>query len=204
MTEDAAPPLRKKFTIPIELADLELATGRASHQLNVFVAGPYIQRDWSTQQRATVERAAILRIEIIEYIENTLRHRPVLGEHRGVEEIGEIRLGTKASPVAVEMQLVKKTCQAVVIIPSSPGSFSELGSWSLMEGVCRKMLILADSNYAKAIGYINNGVYKMATDNGATLHWVDYTARDTIFQFVAEHVGRIEDSEAIRRIIHDE
>jgi hypothetical protein len=183
----------KRLTTPIELTDLSLASAKASQKLRVFVAGPYIRKDWDAAERQNRDASALLRIELVDYVESHMQHTAVLGEHRGVVEVGDRRFGSRSSAAITEIEMVRRTCQAVVIIPSSPGSFCELGAWALYEDVCRKLLILSDANFEGKEGYLNLGVLRTAADFGAIITWIDYRDHDKAKEEVYRHLSRIED-----------
>jgi len=192
----------RPLTRPLALAELAMAKDKIANALSIFVAGPYIERGWSPADNPPRSPAALLRIRVISHIEGTSRHSVVLGEHRGVLDIGDTQLRSQSSPTLVELKLVKTQCDAVIVIPASPGSFSELGAWSLFDDVCRKMLILADSRFKDSGGYINLGVFKTAMNNGAVFDWVDYSDDDLIINAVDRHIERIDDKMTAHRIIH--
>jgi hypothetical protein len=184
------------------LADLSLAEANIARPLRVFVAGPYIEKGWTAEQRATKLPAALLRLDLAGHIENVMGHQAVFGEHRGVQEIGDQHLRSRSSPTLVEIQLVKETCDAVVIIPASPGSYSELGAWSIMDKVCQKMLILGDVEHENKGGYLGMGVFKTAMDLGARLAWINYEDPARVVPIVEEFVEKIKDGVLAKKIVN--
>jgi hypothetical protein len=188
------------YTRPITAVDLQMALTKNVSPIKVFVAGPYIEKTWSAEQRAAQPAAAILRITLIEEIE-AMQHVVVIGEHRGVLEVGDARLRSRSSPLVTEIALAREA-DAIVVIPSSPGSFSELGSWVMKEELCRKMLILADVAYKDRPGYVNLGVYKTAMDQSAKLIWIDYGDGKAALAEVSAHLDNIEDAVLARSIMN--
>lgn len=161
----------------------------------MFVAGPYIKGTWTPEELALKSESARLRLILHDYIKNELLYLPVIGEHRGTIELGEEHLRTKATVVHTEFHLVENQCQAIVILPSSPGSFSELGAWSRNPKICRKMLIVADIRHKDEQGYVQMGVFKLAMDRGAQLFWMDYNDPEPIKRMVEEFLSEIHDQE---------
>jgi hypothetical protein len=202
MAEEPVPARQRRFTKPIELADLDLAKINVGRRLKVFLAGPFIERGWTDQQRAEKEASALLRVDLAAHIQGVLGHDPVFGEHRGVLEVAEDRLRSRSSPVLLELTLVKSTCDAVIVIPASPGSYSELGAWSVFDDVCRKMLILANKSFEGKGGYVSTGVFKTAVDHGARVAWIDYEDVAEAVKIVDNFVGEIQDAVLARSIIH--
>jgi hypothetical protein len=185
------------YTTSIAEADLKLALRRATRELSLFVAGPYIERNWTSEVKVQKSPAALLRVQIIEHIESTFRHSTVLGEHRGVIDIGNTHYGTRSSVLLTELELVRDA-NGIIMLPSSPGSFCELGSWVLEDEICRKMLILSDEKHRNPKSYMELGVYKTATDQGAELHWIDYHNVESALKLVSAFVSVTEDREMSR------
>ncbi|MCP1536896.1 hypothetical protein [Methylorubrum extorquens] len=192
---------KKPFTRPIAVADLKLAAQKASKILTVFLAGPYIERGWSDEDKLSKPSAALRRMDLLNSLEAKNNFEVVLGEHRGVIDIGRRNFRNYASPAITELDLVKTKCDAVIILPSSPGSFCELGTWVIYEEVCKKMLILADKRFSKDISYIRLGAYKTAADHGAIIKWVDYDSTDSVVRAAQRFMTEISDRVTARSIL---
>lgn len=82
-----------------------------------------------------------------------------------------------ATVVLSEVAMVGEA-EVVIILPSSPGSFCELGAWSTRDDISRKMLILADKKHKNQKSYVKLGVFKLAEDAGAQIVWIDYSDTD--------------------------
>lgn len=72
----------------------------------------------------------------------------------------------------------------MIILPSSPGSFCELGMFAVSDPVCLKMLILMDRNHKESPGYPYLGPAIMARSFGAELEYVDYENHTAIWAIV--------------------
>lgn len=179
----------------MEQAAVSLLQQRAGVELHVFVAGPYIEGTWSPEEWASKTESARLRLTIHDFVKDELLYTPVLGEHRGTIEMGEAHLRTKASVVLTEYHILTKQCQAVIMLPSSPGSFSELGAWSRDRDICRKMLIIADAKHEHEQGYVQMGVFKLAMDRGARVVWKNYDDAESIKKVVEDFLSEIHDLE---------
>lgn len=190
-----------RFTRPIQLTDLQMATEHARSPLKLFVAGPYIEKSSETGESKNDSPAARLRVLILRFLQDNMRHESVLGEHRGVIETGDERLRSRSSVAITELNMVRNTCDGVIIMPSSPGSFCEIGSWIIYKDVSQKMLVLADSTFEREGGYLALGAYKTAVHQGAQLRWVDYTNVDSVLEIVEEFVHKIEDGALVGTIL---
>lgn len=194
-------PNRQIFTQPIRVSALQAAKRKALAPLKVFVAGPYIEKSWSDADLSGKQPSARLRIEIIKLIETEYAHQVVIGEHRGVVEIGDQNYRSMSSVLVTEIDLVREA-DCIIIIPSSAGSFCELGAWSREENLCKKMLILADNNHKDKQSYISLGVFKTAEHLSATIEWIDYTDVDACSLIVRRFVDRSEDKAMVRMTLN--
>jgi hypothetical protein len=137
---------------------------------------------------------------LVQYIESHLRHTTVFGEHSGVGEIGDEHLRTRSSVLPTEIVLADNA-DAIVLLPASPGSFCELGSWVLNKGLCEKMLLLPDRQFENSTGYLALGPYKTAIHQGASLVWTDYSDHNAAVGIVERYLATIEDSVLLRSIL---
>jgi hypothetical protein len=187
----------------MEQADIALLAQRSAVELRVFVAGPYIEGEWGPEQLLDKTSAAKLRLSVHDFVKNVMMHHPVLGEHRGTVEMAEEHIRSQASVVIAEVHTLKNQCEAVIIIPSSPGSFCELGAWSRDRDICRKMLILADKTHENERGYVQMGVFKLALDRGAQIVWVNYEDLGGINATVEHFLEEIHDEVIALAILPD-
>jgi hypothetical protein len=191
---------QRGFTRPIAQGALDVAQKKLAAELRVFVAGPYVNRSWDSDQRAQASAGALLRLEILTILAR-LEHKFILGEHRGVAEVTADNIPSQASIALSELQLVD-TVDAIIIVPDSPGSFAELGAWTIRDDLCPKTLVLANADYKDKISFIRDGVFPMARHLSARVEWLDYTdhsaAEDLISGFLSEIQDRLV-SRIIRR-----
>lgn len=189
---------QRRYTRPIELGVLEVAKRKAASQLNVFIAGPYVERGWSQERLAEASSSARLRLALIDRVLGR-EHSAILGEHRGVAEVTGDNIPSTANVVLSELQLVE-SADAIVIIPDSPGSFCELGSWVMRDDFPPKTLILGNGEYQNIFGYVGNGVFSMAEDMNARVEWVDYNDIEAVDLIVGDFLSRIQDKLVSRRL----
>ncbi len=187
----------KPYTNPIQRTALNLAAKRLAQKLSVFVAGPFVDKTWSENDLAGQSAATRARLDTKTYIEDILQHSVVFGEHRGVPEIGDENFGSQAS-IAITEYALANDCEAIVIFPASVGSFCELGSWSVNESFCQKMLIIADVTYEKDRSYMNLGTLRMAANHGASIFWWNLEDIPKIREVVHEFVQRAHDRAMVR------
>lgn len=203
MTDGLPPQRSRRLTRPMEQAAISLLQQRAGVELHVFVAGPYIEGGWTEDERLAKTPSARLRLALHDFVKDELLYIPVLGEHRGTIEMGDDNLRSKATVVHTEFHILKKQCQAVVILPDSPGSFSELGAWSRDREICRKMLIIADITHKDKQGYVQMGVFKLSVDRGAQLVWENYENVSAIRLIVQDFLLEIHDQEVSLAVLPD-
>jgi hypothetical protein len=99
----------------------------------------------------------------------------------------------------MEFAHVVEICDAVIIFPSSPGSFCELGYFAAADGISEKMLILLDSAFSKKRGYLHYGPAKQASLYGAKVLEVDYEDIDGIKSEVSSFVKRIAQKKMVKK-----
>lgn len=191
----------RPYTRPIAQADLAFAAEKTSQQVQVFVAGPIIRREWTKEEWDKARASSRLRLAIKEYIEGR-GHSVILGEHRGVKEMADQAIPSTPSAVVSETFLAVRQCQCVVMIPDSPGSFCELGAWAGHKDVASKMLILADRQFETETSYVNPSVFSLATTFGASLRWVDYDDASSAIPEVESFVSLYQERLFIHRVMH--
>lgn len=162
---------KRTSTLPID--DLQFASDRLATELKVFVAGPEIQRTWNGHEWRRRSKSTLLRLRVHNLVESS-GHESVLGEHRLIATMAATAMSHAPSVVVSETYVAATSCNAIIIIPDSPGSFCELGLWTQDEALCSKMLILANEQFESFVSYINPGVFGVAADNHAEIRWVDY------------------------------
>ncbi|MDP9422709.1 MAG: hypothetical protein M3Q19_07740 [Pseudomonadota bacterium] len=166
--------------------------------MSVFVAGPFVSLEWSPDELDGASPGARLRLKILEIVQH-LEHKFILGEHRGVEEITGEHIPSQASIALSELQLVNGA-DAIIIIPDSPGSFAELGSWAMREDLCSKALVLGNSLYENVFSYVSHGVFPMARHSNARIEWIDYEDHEIAAETISDFLSVIQDRIIARRI----
>ena len=117
--------------------------------------------------------------------------------------MGAEQFGTQASFAIAEYVLVNDA-HAIIMIPASPGSFCELGSWSISEDLCRKMLVIADKQYSEDISYLRLGTLRMAINHGATVAWCDMENNTEVMGHVGAFVQAAHDRLMVRLVTRGE
>lgn len=192
MSDSPLPERSRRRTRAMDVSALSMAKTKVEVRLKIFVAGPEISKDWTKKEISKKSPPTRLRLKIKDLIEMRLMHEAVLGEHRGIFEMAEENLRSRANIAISEVQSLQDA-HAVVMIPSSPGSFCELGAWSRDPKICRKMIILGDKSFESDTSYVRVGVMKLATDRGAQLAWVNYNNWDDVEPIITRFVNEIED-----------
>lgn len=181
--------MEKAFIAPISDISEKLSKRKNDKKLNIFVAGPYIEKGLS-DEKLKEKWESYIRLRIKDHLEIELGHQSLLGEHRGVSEVGEHIFGEYSNLAIAELALCEKA-DAIIIMPCSAGSFCELGSWSEYDGICQKMLILGNNKYQKEASYLRLGTMAYSVSNGATLRWVDYSDEESLLSVVETHIARV-------------
>lgn len=157
-------------------------------QRKAFLAGPYIEIEKRPRQ-AKKNRASLLRYD--------LYHRltedgwvVTLGEYAGLVDAAQPLLGQHNNAAAAEINHAKsKKLDAIVMLPSSPGSFLELGAFAAIKDICQKMIVVIDAQYEKHINYMNSGPVKLANSFGAQVRFSDYDDHLGVWNLVEPFVN---------------
>jgi hypothetical protein len=176
-----------------EVEQTLLAAKRASVNLRVFVGGPYIDPKWEevpTDKKA--DAAVCARFEIRRHIEDKLGYATSIGEDTSLEALYKEHLDDLFEASTMEVEHVVDACDAVVILPSSAGSFCELGYFAAADSISAKMLIILDAKFSKQRGYIHYGPAKQASLYGSTVIETDYADIGTILGEVSKFLNKIQ------------
>lgn len=192
--------MAQPYTRPIAEADLAFAAEKTAQNIQVFVAGPLIRREWTAAEWALAKASSRLRRDVKDFIEG-LGHTVILGEHRGVKEMADSALTTSPSAVVSETFLAATRCQCIIMIPDSPGSFCELGAWAHHEDVASRMLILADAQYEAEVSYINPSVFALAAAFGSTVRWTNYERFDEAIPELQKFINIYQERSFINRVM---
>lgn len=165
---------------------------KAKTQLIIFLAGPSINPGEEPADGLIAHKA---RFNLFNKIEDQ-GHTCTLGEHNGLIEIYKDHCKNLANLAISEMTHVIETSDAVVILPSSPGSFCELGMFGHSDSTCSKMLILMDRNHEENSGYPFLWPAAMAKNYGADIRHVDYENHEIIWEITKNFI----DDKMIRKM----
>lgn len=162
----------------LEIESLALAQEKAGVKLRVFVGGPYVDLLADRPDATLYNGASRLRFDICKYISEVMEHTVTIGENRDLQDIYTNHLEKLFEASTFEIMHVRKQCDAVIIIPSSPGSFCELGYFSADNVICKKMLILRNIKYIDEPGYLHFGPSVQAKNYNAIVEDISYDNLD--------------------------
>ena len=176
----------------LDVKILEAKAEEARRELKVFLAGPYIDvKKPATAKENSSSNASASRFALYK----TLSDQGVLvilGEHERLKEFGEVTFKDNNNAVLFERKMIlNKDIDAVIIFPSSPGSFLEFGDWANDKNITRKLLVIIDAQYEKDINYLNLGPVPMARTVGAKVEYVDYEDHSKINEIVVKFMENI-------------
>lgn len=106
-----------------------------------------------------------------------------LGEHPDLIKAFKRAAGRSAANLADhELGLARgRSTDLVIIFPSSPGSFAELGMFSMARKIAAKMVVFVDRRHRRADSYLRHGPIRAAKLRSARVYFVDYSDRDRIW-----------------------
>jgi hypothetical protein len=167
---------------------------------SVFLAGPYIKIDSPAEDADNSgSPSKSLRFYLYQFL-TASAHRVYLGEDVKLRTLGEANYGSSSNAVIFERHYIKNHTDAVIALPSSPGSFCEFGDWAPDREICRKMLVVIDSAYRDVTNYINDGAVRFSRMNGATIEYIDYRDKDGVAGEVEKFLEFIGSSQRIEQL----
>lgn len=165
-----------------------------------FLAGPFITIDKAPRKNSR-NTAAVLRHFLLHKLTKA-GWQVTLGEYEKLIGATAPLLGDQNNAALAEFDHAKSgRTDAIVMLPSSPGSFLELGSFCHNEDICRKMLVIVDAQYEKHKNYMNTGPIIEAEENGAKIEFIDYADKDLCWISVEPFVTARARRRAARGII---
>ncbi|WP_156503045.1 hypothetical protein PJ900_03800 (plasmid) [Tistrella mobilis] len=155
----------------------------------VFLAGPYI-KSAAKPRRSTKNRAALLRYGLYHRLQDE-GWIVTMGEYEALIHASDPKFGELNNAVLAEVNHAKKeSTDAIIMLPSSAGSFLELGAFSCIESICLKMIIIIDAQYEKDNSYMNLGPLKQAKENHADVHFINYSDFDKCWEVVEKYIRK--------------
>lgn len=128
----------------------------------------------------------------------TLRceHSDFINNHRTM-------LGTNKNLVFAELDATRFV-DAIIIIPDSPGSFTELGMLSPCKNIHQKVLILFKHIYANHNNsFVHEGPKLAFTENHATIKYVNYRKKQSTWEEIEPFLREKKADKYERSIISD-
>lgn len=162
------------------VAEASDAAIRAARTLDVFLAGPFINvAEAATHPDNSSSASKQLRFFLYNNFEQ-LGHVVYLGEDVEMRTNGEANFGPLANAVVYERSHIKRHLNAVVVLPDSPGSFCEIGDWASDPDICKNLLLIIDAVHEGKLNYINSGIVRFASFNGAKIRYLDYSDHEVV------------------------
>lgn len=156
--------------------------------VTVFLAGPFIRPDVALEPNSS--DASKLRYEIFHRL---TREGFIVSLGIYPDLLASFQTGTGMYHNSAEAELThaRDVASLVIMIPDSPGSFAEIGAFSLKEEICRKMIILADVARKRNLGYLNTGPVACAEAFGSTVERVDYKDVEACIKAVTKFTHKV-------------
>lgn len=170
---------------------------RLRETYEVFLAGPFIDISKGAEEpENSGSPAKELRYWLYDEL-TSLGHTVYLGEDVELRQNGEQHYGSWNNAVTFERHHILNHADALIVLPSSVGSFCETGDWVNSRDICAKMLMLIEAKYEGEINYVNLGPVKMAKMFHAKVSYVDYFDEENVLSICMHH---IEDLAEARRV----
>ncbi|MEB8387427.1 hypothetical protein OO012_09320 [Rhodobacteraceae bacterium KMM 6894] len=164
---------------------------RLRERYRVFLAGPFI--DISKDDKAAENNSSnAKRLRYALHKEMTEQgHHVYLGEDVELRTNGQKHYGKKSNAVTFERHHILNHCDALIVLPSSVGSFCEAGDWVSTPKTCEKMLMIIEKQYEGETNYVNLGPVEMARMFHASVEYLDYDDLERVLDVCMTHLEDI-------------
>jgi hypothetical protein len=162
----------------------------------VFLAGPFIEPD--DEEKSKYSPAAILRFRLFHLLYDA-GFEVSLGEYRELIDSYKGELGEHHNAAVAELDHAQESASLVIMIPDSPGSFAEIGAFSLKDDICEKMIILSNVDHQASTGYLNTGPLACARSLGSEVHYIDFNNVSECFAAVKVFSDRVKSKMLLKR-----
>lgn len=167
-----------------EFQEAELAQNSVS--LRILIPGPNIRGHNMQVSRASRCPGSQLRIDL--YSELNRSYNVSLGDYSSFNYYKDTYSRRQCNLSEIEISSVQTDNDAIIMLPSSPGSYTELGRFSNYPDICNKMLIIVDKEHRSKESYINYCALPMAEHCGAVISYLCYTdiqkCTDKVYDFL--------------------
>lgn len=190
-----------KYHTFLDAKILEDQAAKAKRELKVFLAGPYINvLEPNTSADNTSCAASIARFALYHSLDGqgTL---VLLGEHERLKDAADASFAGLNNATLYERKIIlDRDVDAVIIFPSSPGSFLEFGDWANDEIIGSKLLVLIDAQYEEHKNYLNLGPVLLAKTVGAQVNYIAYDDHTAIGETVSVFLEQIVAKQNVARL----
>ena len=177
---------------------LRQAARTEEYGCTVFLGGPFI--DPGDETKSIGNRSASLRYQLFHRM-GAINWTVSLGEYQELIEAHKGILGDHNNAAVAEIAHATDVADVVIMIVDSPGSFAEIGAFSMIETICKKMLVLSDKQYEGNTGYVATGPILMAKAFGASVEYLDFDDVESIENVVRGYVGKHIQLQNMRQIV---
>lgn len=175
----------------------EDAAKRLRETYEVFLAGPFIDiGKGSEEPENSGSPAKELRYWLYEEL-TSLGHTVYLGEDVELRQNGLKHYGPRNNAVTFERHHIINHADALIVLPSSVGSFCETGDWVTSKTICPKMLMLIEKRYEGEINYVNLGPVEMAKMYQAKVEYLDYLDRERVLDRCLDHIQDLAEAKRV-------
>lgn len=176
------PPVRTEAMLDQEA--FKNAATAAGLIFKAFLAGPFIETTGIKPRFGEKNKAKRLRYVLYHKL-NGIGWVVTMGEYHKIFQAADPLLGSRNDAANAELLHAKRFTDAIVMLPSSPGSFLELGAFAMHPDVCQKMLIIVDKKHENDNpNYFNTGPILGAENKGAKILFLDYDDHDACWKEV--------------------
>jgi len=163
----------------------ENSEGFSKVPIQIFLCGKGLPRKKKSRKRSS-NSSSDLRIYLRSRLRKEVKRCEVwLGEHISLIRAYRRGLGGPGNLADYEFALaLRKDTDLVILFPSGPGSFAEIGMFCRNKPIALKMVVFVDRKLRGRRGFLMAGPYEAARIRRAQIRYVNYADKEDIWKSV--------------------
>jgi hypothetical protein len=188
-------PPQQTFLDPLQQAKNLIRPALPKSKFPVFVFGPFLKPETKVEHpncsldtaEGFIKHARYLRYRTASALKND--GFPVhFGETEEVQKFWRDQITSLLDPANVEMEHAERFCGAVVVFPSSVGSFCELSLFATRKSLATKTIALIHKAHENDDSFFRRGLLRILRQGLGTHEFKDYTKVDECVNAACEFV----------------
>jgi len=159
-------------------------------KFRIFLFGPFLEQNEEVPEPEVGATPFIQAKFLRYYVAKSLRDSGWIVDFGENKEILEMWTSVHG-PVDVgkmEFDHASVACGAIVILPSSPGSFCEMGLFSSSDQISKKTLAVVHAKHKNDESFFRKGLVQVFRSQGGTCEYEHYGDKEAVLNAISEFV----------------